>query len=113
MKEKNKSTSSADEQSIEELQKRYQTLHTRKIQAETNLDNATRQLESLKQEARETYGTDDVAELHEKLDAMKAENEEKRKNYQTALDRIESELEAVEQKFAVTENLPATPEEQS
>jgi chromosome segregation ATPase len=100
-------------QSIEELQKRYQKLNTRKIQAETNLENAKTQLERLRQDARENYGTDDVAELREKLDAMTAENEEKRSKYQVDLDRIEAELQAVEQTFAASENPPAGQEENS
>src|SRR6185437_13719532 len=100
MKEKPKTEPSPGEQTIEQLQKRYQDLNTRKIQAETNLKHAKDLLESLQREAREKYGTDDLAELRTKLDAMKADNEKKRKNYQSALDRIESDLASVEEKFA-------------
>ena len=63
MAEKNKSERTAADQSIEVLQERYGKLNTRKIQAETNLENAHRQLETLKEEAREKYGTDDVETL--------------------------------------------------
>jgi chromosome segregation ATPase len=91
------------DQSIERLQSRYRDLHTKKIQADTNLDNATGNLKKLKAEAHEKFGTDDVDELRRKLDAMKAENEEKRKNYQAELDRIEAELQAVEKQFAEAE----------
>lgn len=82
-------------------------MNTRKIQAETNLGNARQQLEALKEEARKTYGTDDVAELRAKLDAMKAENEAKRKNYQAELDGIEGALAAIEQNVASTEGATA------
>jgi chromosome segregation ATPase len=92
------------EQSIEHLQERFQKLNTKKIQAETNLENAKKQLQSLQQEALEKYQTADVAELRKKLDAMKRENEEKRRAYQADLDRIESDLAAVEQKFSSTES---------
>jgi DNA repair exonuclease SbcCD ATPase subunit len=91
-------------QPIEELQKRYERLNTRKIQADTNLENATKQFEALKEELRKSYGTDDIAALREKLDAMRAENEAKRKNYQAELDAIDSALAAIEQKVAATES---------
>lgn len=100
-------SSSAGEQSIEQLQARYQALNTRKIQAETHLQNAREQLATLKKQALEAYGTDDVEQLREQLQKMKSENEQKRQNYQTELNRIEGELSAVEQKFAGAEN-PST-----
>jgi hypothetical protein len=67
----------------------------------------------LKKEAREKYGTDDLNTLREKLDAMKAENEEKRMNYQAELDRIETELKSVEEKFASSETASPVPEGKS
>lgn len=91
------------QQTIEQLQDRYQLLNKRKIQAETNLDNARQQLAKLQEEARTRYGTDDVVQLREKLAAMKAENERKRSEYQAQLEKIETDLAAVEQKFAATE----------
>jgi chromosome segregation ATPase len=100
MKDKRKT---GGEQTIEELQTRYQELHTKKIQAETNFQHAKDLLENLKREAREKYGTDDLAELKTKLDAMIADNEEKRRSYQMSLDRIEADLASVEAKFASVE----------
>jgi len=102
MSKANTETASS-EQTIEQLQSRYRELNTKKIQAETNLKNATEHLTGLKEEARQKFGTDDVAELRKKLEAMKAENEEKRKNYQAQLDQIESDLLGVEKKFAVAD----------
>ncbi|HEY4311739.1 MAG TPA: hypothetical protein VGN12_19995 [Pirellulales bacterium] len=99
-------SSNSKEQTIEELQARYQSLNTRKIQAEAHLDNARKQLATLKQEAIREYGTDDLTELREKLTTMKAENEQKRKSYQADLDRIESELAEVDERFAATETPP-------
>jgi chromosome segregation ATPase len=90
-------------QTIEQLQQRYQQLHTRKIQCDTKLDQARKQLEDLKREAREKYDTDDVAELQAKLAAMKADNEEKRGAYQAQLEGIERELSQVEQNYQATE----------
>jgi hypothetical protein len=92
-----------EKESIESLQQRYQALHTKKIQAETELKNARERLEDLKLEAREKFGTDDVAELQQKLEKMRAENEEKRAQYQADLDRIEQALADVEDRFAAPE----------
>jgi hypothetical protein len=100
---------SAD-QTIEQLQTRYRDLHTKQIQADTNLKNATENLTRLKEEARQKFGTDDLDELRIKLESMKAENEEKRKNYQAELDRIETELATVEKKFASAEVPESGPE---
>lgn len=86
-------------QSIEELKKRYENLHRKKIQAETNLENARKQLEELKAQARKEYGTDDIGALKEKLAEMQAENERRRAEYQQRLDRIEADLAAVEEKY--------------
>jgi chromosome segregation ATPase len=110
---KRKTEANSGEQSIEVLQDRYRELHTKKIQVDTNLENATNQLTVLKEEAREKYGTDDVAALRSKLEAMKAENEEKRRAYQAELDRIEADLAAVEAKFAPVEAPPGDGEENS
>ena len=97
----------ADEQSIEQLQKRYQRLNERKFKAEANLETAKQQLERLQREAREKYGTDDVAELGKKLEAMRNENEVKRSKYQADLDRIERDLAAVEDRFAAAQEPPS------
>jgi SMC interacting uncharacterized protein involved in chromosome segregation len=90
-------------QTIEELQERYQRLNTKKIESATLLQQAQKQLDNLKREAREKYGTDDLAALEAKLVEMKAENEAKRAAYQAELERIEADLAQVEQNFAATE----------
>jgi len=93
-------TDASDNQSIEQLQERYQDLQKRKIQAETQKSGAEERLEELKKEAREKYDTDDVGELKSKLEQMKAENEKKRAKYQADLDKIDEGLRQVESKFA-------------
>src|SRR5689334_2153932 len=103
MKEQTKAGRSSGEQTIEELRKRYERLHTRKIQAETNLENTQAQLQALKKVALDNYGTDDVGKLREKLVDMKSDNDAKRSQYQAELDRIETDLTAVEMKFALSE----------
>ncbi len=97
------------EQSIEQLQKRYHELNKEKIKAETNLANAQNRLDDLQKQAREKYGTDNLAALREQLKEITAENEAKRRQYQQDLDRIESELTTVEQKYAISD----TPKESS
>ncbi|MFP3981780.1 MAG: hypothetical protein ACLFUY_10320 [Desulfobacterales bacterium] len=86
-------------QSIEELKKRYENLHRKKIQAEANLDNAKKQLEELKQQARKEYGTDEIEALKKKLAEMQAENERRQSEYQQQLSKVESDLAAVEEKY--------------
>jgi len=99
-----KSVATNQGQTIEVLQSRYNKLNTQKIEAGANLKNAQKELERLKQEAREKYGTDDLTELRNKLEAMKEENERKRASYQADLDRIEKDLDSVEQKFSATQS---------
>ena len=87
------------ELTIEQLQQKYQALNKRKIEAETNLRHARNQMEQLKKEARDKYGTDDLAALRTRLDQMRSENEQKRRAYQEDLERIQKQLDAVEQQF--------------
>jgi phage shock protein A len=90
----------AEKHSIEQLKQRYNELHVRQIQAGERLNSAKEQLEKLQKQAREQYGTDKVEELRTKLATMEAENERRRAEYQADLDRIETELATVEEKFA-------------
>ena len=78
------------QQTIEQLQQRYEQLRTRKIQAQTKLESARDELERLKKEAREKYGTDDIAELRQRLETMKQENERKRAEYQADLSALKA-----------------------
>lgn len=86
-------------QTIEDLTLRYTNLNAKKIQATTKLEAAQEQLETLKKEALEKYGTDNLEELKNKLNEMKNENETKRAAYQAALNKIEADLLEVENKY--------------
>jgi len=97
-------TTSSPKQTIEELQARFQRLHTKKIQAQTSLEHALELLKRLQAEARQKYETDDVAALRAKLEEMKTDNENKRREYQSSLDRIESALHAVETNLSLAES---------
>lgn len=97
-------TRTTEKQTIEQLQKRYADLNTRKITAEANLINAQKRLSELQKQARETYGTDDISELQSKLEQMTEENESKRRQYQHDLDQIEADLGEVEKKYAMPDS---------
>lgn len=103
----------AGPQSIEDLTNRYRELDKRKTQAETKLEGARSHLADLQRQAREKYGTDDLPALREMLEQMTAENEAKRSQYQSDLDRIEADLAAVEAKFAASESATGSDEAKS
>lgn len=87
-------------QTIEQLQQRYDDFKSQKVKFETQRDAALEELENLKQQAREIYGSDDVAQLEKMLEQMKAENEAKRSEYQQLLDGIDAKLAEVQAEFA-------------
>lgn len=87
-------------QEMDELRRRYERLRERRITAEADLKNANKELERLRNEAREKYGTDDLGELTRMLEEMQRENERKRAEYQQHLDGIEARLADVEAQFA-------------
>ncbi len=91
---KNETTPPA--QSMEQLEKRFQSLNTKKIQVETQLDEETKRLEKLKADAREKFGTDDLSELQANLKKLEEDNERKRAEYQQSLDKIDQDLKQVE-----------------
>lgn len=92
-------TAGDSRQTLDQLQQRYARLHERKVRADANLETAQKQLDRLRQEAREKYGTDDLDQLRSKLTEMEQSNERQRSEYQLALEAIEGELAQVEAKF--------------
>ena len=91
-------------QDIQTLRNRYDALLKKQTQADTRLEEANRQLEQLKAEAREKYGTDDIEQLEKKLREMEASNLSKRAEYQKLLDKIEADLRNVEQCYEGTQS---------
>lgn len=91
-------------QDIETLRKRHTELDRKRAAAEANLKTATDNLEALKREARELYGTDDLEALRAKLEEMKKENERKRDEYQKHLDEIETGLNELDKQYAQSKN---------
>ncbi|SMP73172.1 hypothetical protein SAMN06265222_11643 [Neorhodopirellula lusitana] len=92
--------------SIEQLKSEYEQLNERKIQAQTQLEEAEKQLKKLQEESEAEFGTSDIDELTKKLEEMEAENEKQRSDYQALLDQISQDLEKVESGKAT----PATAE---
>ncbi len=84
---------------IEQLKKRFDEFNTQKIQVETKLKSAEQTLNQLKAEAMEEHGSDDMKTLTAKLKTIKKENEAKRAGYEKLLDKIESDLAGIEEKF--------------
>ena len=88
--------------SIDDLKGEYERLNERKIQAQTQLEEATKQLEALQNEAIAEFETSDVDELKSKLKQMETENEKRRSDYQQLLEGISGELAKVEQEAATS-----------
>lgn len=90
-------------QDIETLKHRYERLNIKKTQAETLLQSANEELAKLKAEAKSKYGTDDLEELQAKLRQIEGDNLKKRAEYQKLLDKIEADLQSVEEKYSGAE----------
>jgi uncharacterized protein involved in exopolysaccharide biosynthesis len=95
----------ADPQTIEQLKRRYEDLHKRKIQAETSKEHSEKRLQEVKKQALNDYKTDDLTALKKKLATIKSENERMRSEYQSHLDQLEADLDRVtaEHKAAMNE----------
>ena len=104
-------TSSEHDRSIEQLKKQYEALNERKIQTNTELKRAEKDLLELQTEATSEFGTSDVSELKSKLEKMESENEKNRMEYQKLLDKIEADLKAVEKAASDPPEAEATSDE--
>ncbi len=96
-------------QTIEKLRTRYEGLNNEKIKVETQREHASTQLNTLKNQANELYGSDDVEQLKTMLEEMKAKNEAMRSEYQANLDGIDRDLLAINKKFSAPEGDPSQP----
>ncbi len=90
-------------QDMATLKKRYEELNKKKIRVEAEHASTERRLRELQRKARDTYDTDDLDQLRQKLADMTHENETRRAAYQTHLDDIEDKLAQVEANFAQQE----------
>ena len=87
-------------QTIEELQTRFDGLNKQKIKVETQREHALAQLEDLKSQANELYGSDDVDQLKSTLEELKTKNEKMRSEYQSSLNQIDQDLAEINEKFS-------------
>lgn len=88
---------------LKQLTARYQALRDERTRAEADLKNAQKQLAALQDEARKTWGTDDLGQLQARLEEMKRENQRKLEEYSAHLQKVEEALGAVEQKYRGTQ----------
>ena len=86
-------------QTMDQLKKRFEELSLMKVKYETQRDSAASELADLKDQALELYGSDDVKQLEKMLSEMKIENEKKRSEYQASLDKIDANLQSVQESF--------------
>ncbi len=86
----------SEPRTIEQLKQEFELLNEKKIQTQTQLDEATKQLKNLQQQAVAEFQTCDIDELQEKLAQMEQENEQRRREYQELLDSISKELKEIE-----------------
>jgi hypothetical protein len=90
---------SDEPQDIETLKRRHRDLDRKKTTAEANQRSAEESLAKLKAESLAKYGTDDLDALKHKLDEMKQQNLQKRREYQVHLDSIEIKLAEIEKNY--------------
>lgn len=81
---------------LADLRKRYEDLNTKRVAAQTRLEQTTKALEQLRSEAMEQWGTSDLAALQAKLTQQQAENDKLRQDYEASLAAIEGDLKKIE-----------------
>jgi hypothetical protein len=86
-------------ETIEQLRERYDRLNHRKTEAQTLLKSAESELERIRADARDKFGTDDLDALKKMLAELEAENLRRREAYQKQLDAIDAALKEVDKKY--------------
>lgn len=84
------------QQKLEELKKEYADLHKQKITTEANIRNLEESLAKLRAAAEKEYGTSDLAELQQILEARRRENEDRVSQYEQHVREIKESLAALE-----------------
>ncbi len=85
------------ERELAQLKQEFEKLNTRKLQTEINLKNLEENLEDLRKEARESYGTDDPDELEKLLQEKREENARLVAEYRAHIQGIQESLGRVEE----------------
>ena len=85
------------EQELNALRRQYEQLRDQKVRAEQDTANLTSQLEALKAQAKDEYGTDDPDELQALLQQKREENSRVVEEYRKHIQQIRDDLSRVEQ----------------
>lgn len=83
-------------QQLEEQKKRVKVLEERRTQAAIRAEAARRQLEALRKEALEEFGTADPDELEKLIRRLEQEDEEKVFEYAMQVDALEDAVKKAE-----------------
>lgn len=81
------------EAELNRLRKDYEQLRDLKVGTERDIDNLTAQLDNLKAQAREEYGTDDPQKLAALLEEKREENQRLVEEYRNHLQAIRKGLD--------------------
>ncbi len=84
------------EQELNGLRRQYEQLRDQKVRTEQDIANLSSQLEGLKAQAKAEYGTDNPEELQALLNQKRQENERVVSEYREHVQKIQSDLAAVE-----------------
>lgn len=84
------------ESELKQLKDKYDDLSVKKTRAETILEESKNSLDQLKKELRRDYQTDDLEELQRILKNKIEENQTKIDNYREHIEKIEQELNKIE-----------------
>ncbi len=81
---------------LESLKGDFKELETKKIQTETNIQTLEAELQRLREQARQTYGTSDLEELKALLEKRRRENEHLVAEYEQHIRGIKDRLADIE-----------------
>ncbi len=81
---------------LESLKTDYKELETKKIQTDTNIKTLETELERLREQARESYGTSDLEKLRDLLEARRRDNEQMLTEYEQHIRSIKKRLDEIE-----------------
>jgi len=84
------------EQELGELRRRYELLHEKRVRTEQDMSNLSRQLDTLREQAMERYGTSDISELQQLLEEKRQQNERLVAEYKEHITTIQNDLLTVE-----------------
>lgn len=82
---------------IEKLKEKHELLKERRTRLQVELESASKQLNELKAEAKQLYGTDELEDLRTLYKKQNSENKKKLEEFSTQLDQAEKIIKDVEE----------------